>query len=681
MTLEAPRLHASSISRTWNSRNEKLIFATLATSLFLAFASQLVYFTFTTSATVDEPVHLLAGYRHWQCGDFGINPEHPPLLKLIAAAPLMFRNVATPPWECGSKITSTPDSFLYGQKFFVQNGPDQMVIPARLASSLVAILMAVLVFAFTWRAFGKWEALIALAIVAFEPNFIANGPIVTTDMILSAAGIAAVFASYEFCRKQDLKSLLVMGISFGFLLAAKHSAILFFPALLALVIADTLFFDRSRSDLKTKGLRRIGGFAVACLMGVVLLWSLYGFRYRAIPNENVATTSVADYMASARPEVVTSFAARIVEAVERAHVLPQSYVLGLGNVVANSSRNMNLFGRAYSTGQWFYFPVSFLIKSSIALLLLFPLGIAFCIFVKDKRREMMFVLLPPLVFFGIALMSKLNIGVRHILPVYPFFIIAAAAGAVWMARKYSVFRYALIALLVYHAVTAARIAPNHVAFANDFWGGPNNTYLYFKDPNLTWGDSDKFVRDYVARNGIRDCWYAYHGLLELTEAIQPCRLLPGTFPYRGSDQVKDPVPPVIEGTVILTGMTFPPRGGQAYLPIIQSGPIDRINPSLFVYRGRFEIPLLSALSHIDRSEVLIRYKRFDEAISDAQEAVALAPADPRMHLALGLAYAAIGRNDEAKREFEEAIQYVQGNPLFRNVELRAQRELSRLNSK
>ena len=132
-------------------------------------------------------------------------------------------------------------------------------------------------------------------------------------MALSAAGIAAVFASFEFCRKQGLKSLLVMGISFGFLLAAKHSAILFLPALLALVIADTLVFDRSPSGLKTKALRRIGGFAAACLMGVVLLWSLYGFRYRAIPNKNVATTSVADYMASARPEVVTSLSARIVE--------------------------------------------------------------------------------------------------------------------------------------------------------------------------------------------------------------------------------------------------------------------------------------------------------------------------------------------------------------------------------
>src|SRR5688500_20243010 len=101
MTFEAPRIRGSSIFRTWSFRKERLIFVTLVTSLLLVFALQLVYFAFATSATVDEPVHLLAGYRHWQCGDFGINPEHPPLLKLIAAAPLMFRNVAAPPWECG----------------------------------------------------------------------------------------------------------------------------------------------------------------------------------------------------------------------------------------------------------------------------------------------------------------------------------------------------------------------------------------------------------------------------------------------------------------------------------------------------------------------------------------------------------------------------------------------------
>ena len=117
MTFEAPRIHASSISRTWISRNEKLIFVTLATSLFLVFAFQLVYFALATSATVDEPVHLFAGYRHWQCGDFGINPEHPPLLKLIAAAPLMFRNLATHRGNAGRRSRPRRTAFFTAKSF------------------------------------------------------------------------------------------------------------------------------------------------------------------------------------------------------------------------------------------------------------------------------------------------------------------------------------------------------------------------------------------------------------------------------------------------------------------------------------------------------------------------------------------------------------------------------------
>ena len=83
-------------------RKNQVFFAT-AGFLIAAFAAQLVYHAVRTSATVDEPDHILAGHRHWQCGDFGINPEHPPLLKLLATAPLNFRTLNEPPWDCGQE--------------------------------------------------------------------------------------------------------------------------------------------------------------------------------------------------------------------------------------------------------------------------------------------------------------------------------------------------------------------------------------------------------------------------------------------------------------------------------------------------------------------------------------------------------------------------------------------------
>ncbi len=139
------------------------------------------------------------------------------------------------------------------------------------------------------------------------------------------------------------------------------------------------------------------------------------------------------------------------------------------------------------------------------------------------------------------------------------------------------------------------------------------------------------------------------------------------------------MPPVIEGTVLLSVTTLPPRGDEEFLPIAQSQPIAQIGGSIFVYRGRFEVPLAAALSHARRAEQLVRLNRFEEALTDGRKAVELAPNHPRTHLWLGIALARIGQKDEARREFEMAIRFVEANPsLFRNVELRARQELKRL---
>ena len=173
-------------------KHKEVLFASAVVLLFGFFAFQLWFHATRTSAIVDEPVHILAGHRHWHCGDFGINPEHPPLLKLLATVPLNFQTLIEPPWDCGSRLTSKQESFLYGTKFIIQNGVDAIVVPARLSAALMSLLLAALVFVAAWQMFGRWEALTALALLAFEPNLIANGSLVTTDMVLTATAFAAV---------------------------------------------------------------------------------------------------------------------------------------------------------------------------------------------------------------------------------------------------------------------------------------------------------------------------------------------------------------------------------------------------------------------------------------------------------------------------------------------------------
>ena len=647
--------------------------------LFAAFAFQLWIHAVRTSVTIDEPVHILAGHRHWQCGDFGINPEHPPLLKLLATASLESRNLVEPNWDCGSKMTSKFDSFSFGNSFLVDNGVDGVVIPARLAAASMSLLLACLVFFAAREMFGRWEALTALALLAFEPGLIAHGALVTTDMVLTTTSFAAVYALYRFRSKPVWSRFLVTGAAFGLLLAAKHSAVIFFPVLFGLLIADVVVFRQSEARLPKQLFRNIAVFGASFLIGWSILWGFYGFRHSSIPAANAEAVSIAGYIReNGRPEMIESLSAKMVDGISRTRIFPESYVLGMADVISWGSRNAYVLGHNYPTGQRWYFPLAFAVKSSVALLLLLPLGLLFPFFNPHKRREMMFLLVPPLAFFAVALTSNLNSGIRHVLPVYGFFIVAAAVGAVWACRRFSAFRYVVLALLVFHAVAAVRTAPNYLAFANDLWGGTNNTHRIFSDSNLDTGQSIKLVNEYLAREKIDDCWIAAFVHPELIGAIQPCRVLPSALRILTSRNVAEPVPPVIEGTVFVSVNELPPRGADEYVPIAQSAPIALIGGNIFVYRGRFEIPLATAISHTYRVGQLLRSNRVDEAVVAGRKAVELASADPRTHLSLGLALIRAGHRDEARRELEKALELAQPRPVFRNAAVRARQEIERL---
>ncbi len=661
------------------SRRKWPLFIILAVLLFALFAFQLVFHAVRTSPTIDEGVHILAGYRHLQCGDFGINPEHPPMAKMLAAVPLIFRDLNEPNWDCGSKMTSQPDGFTVGNRFLVENGVDPVVIPTRLAVAVLSLLLAIVVFLTAWEMFGPAEALVALALLAFEPNLIARGSLVMTDMALTVTSLGAVYALYRFSKNPNWVRFLTVGLAVGLMLAAKHSAVFFVPVLFVLLIADTALFRQTGDRVVRQLAQRTGAFAAFFLIGLIVLWTFYGFRYYSIPSAT-GPVSITDYVrGNDRPELGGSLLAQTTQFIGNTHIFPESYVLGMADVIAGGNRASYLFGRSYPNGKWFYFPISFLVKTSVALLLLLPLGLVFPFFDPEKRREMIFLLFPPVVFFTVAMFSNLNLGIRHVLPIYGFFIVAAAAGAVWLARRYHVFKFVLIAILVFHAVAAVRTTPNYLAFSNDFWGGTDNAYRIFTDGNLENGQSVKLVNEYIARENITDCWFAAWVHPEIISATQPCRVLPSGHRSFIGQTVIEPVPPVIEGTIFVSVSELPPRGGNEYLPITQSEPVAFIGGNTVVYSGRFEVPLASAISRAHRSGQFLRANRMDDAVFEGRTAVELGPEDPRTHLALGLALVRAEQKEEGRRELERVVELAKPDPRFRNQESRAQTQLDRLN--
>jgi tetratricopeptide (TPR) repeat protein len=541
----------------------------------------------------------------------------------------------------------------------------------------MSLLLALLVFLAAWEMFGRWEALTALAIVAFEPNLIAHGSIVTTDMAISATAFGAVYALYRFAKEQTLPRFLVAGFALGLMLAAKHSAVIFVGILFALLIADTLFF-RNETWRVNRILSRTAAFAGIFLIGLAILWSFYGFRYRAISNKAAPTISVADYIReNGRPESTESFPARTTEAISHTGIFPESYVLGMADVISWSSRNTVLFGRNYPAGNWLFFPVSLAVKSNIALVLA-PLGVIFLCFARKKWREGMFLLIPAILFLIFASLSSFTNGVRHILPIYAFLIIIASAGAIWLCRKFNGFRYVCVALLVFNAAASVRTAPRYLAFANDVWGGDKNTHRIFRGANVDTGQSMKLVSEYLASQNIKDCWLSSFVHPEMIRAVQPCRPMPSWLRPAVSRYAIDAVPPVIEGVVVLSANQLPPMAGDEYIPIAKSEPIAFIGANTYVYRGRFEVPLVAAISRVHRSNHFLRVNDIDQAISEALQAVGLGPNDARPHLALGLALARSGQKEEARGELKKAAELAKDDPRFRNQEVRANQELERL---
>jgi len=214
-------------------------------SLLLVLGVELLLSVRQQSQTSDEACHLFAGYRYWENSDFGINPEHPPLVKLVAAAPLLRLPLLVPPLVTGSFMEV---EFLSGRQFLYANDADRILLRSRIAVSFFTLALGFLVFVTAHRMFGLGPAFLALTLLIFEPNVLANGALVTTDMGLTCCLFATVYAFYLYLMKPSLPRLLVVGLAAGLTLATKHSGILIFPILILLAFAEVIWASQTSSE-------------------------------------------------------------------------------------------------------------------------------------------------------------------------------------------------------------------------------------------------------------------------------------------------------------------------------------------------------------------------------------------------------------------------------------------------
>lgn len=656
-------------TRTW-------VMAGVASLLIVLFI-QLATSTYRNSLTWDEDDHIFAGYMSLKHADFGLNPEHPPLVKMLAALPLLPLHLQEPPLP-GDFFKY--DAFHSGKDFIFHNnvGHDEIIFRARIAASLLTMLLALLVFIAAQEMFGTGAAFVALALMVTDPNVLAHGAVVGTDMGLSCFMFASIYAFYRYVKAPSPGRLIVVGIAGGLALASKHTAIVILPMLVLLAICEVV-----RTYLRNKNAAAVGKatstepaltkdettgkravrLAVAIvamsIIAIAILWAFYGFRYQAREAGLQLNPTMPEFLQQlSRPRDV-----HILAAVAHWHLFPESYIYGLADVRKMADFYTSyLFGTIYPHGVWFYFPAAFVIKSTLAFLIL--LGIAIWAIATRKLtywREILFLTIPPAFHLLVAMSAGMNIGLRHILPMYMFLYVLIAGASIKLIQKNRAWLYAVVVLIAFQAVSGAHAYPAYLAYENELWGGPANTYKNLSDSNADWGQQLHDTKRYLDQHGIKDCWFIYfaQGVVDFRDYGIPCKPLP-TMDTMWMREV-DPAPPAIDGPVLisggdLSGFEFGAGPLNPYEQFKQLRPAAVIDYGVFVFNGHFDLPLASALGHLQNARNLLAAKQLPEALSEAQQSVALAPDSAETNSVLGDVLTAMQRPEEARQSYAKALQ-------------------------
>ncbi len=623
-------------------------------ALLIVLGLQLLLSVRQESQTWDEANHIYAGYKSWTDADFGLNPEHPPLVKLVATAPLLSAPLKTP--ALADRFFKE-EAFLGGKDFLYQNDAEMILFRTRTAAAVFTLLLAIVVFFGARELFGTGAAFIALALLAFDPNLLAHGARVTTDVALSCFMFASIYAFYRFVKAPSAWRLSMVGIATGLALAAKHTGMLVLPMLLLLAIYELV---RNRISLKP-ALRLAASLVVVTVIAVVVLWAFYGFRYAARPNGLQLNPPLAAYVQDLKPHEIWA-----INTTARWHVLPESYLYGLADVRLTANFYTSyVLGKIYAHGVWFYFPIAFLIKSTIGFMVLLLLAIA-AIATRRLRcgREIWFLVVPVVFYLLVAFAVGMNIGVRHILPVYVFLAVLVG-GAVWtFVRHDRKWAYVVGVLLVLHAVSSLRTFPTYLAYANELWGGPAHTYKYLTDSNVDWAQQLKATKQYLDARGVRDCWFVYfgEGVADFKYYGIPCKPLPTVVTLWLNEPLEVPVSidgPVLISAGTLSGFEFGPAALNPYKQFQHLAPSHVIQHGVFVFDGHFEIPLAAALNHVQKSQNLLAAKQLELALAEAQTAVTLAPSSVDTQLILGDVLAATGQTELARAAYKKALELSQ----------------------
>lgn len=449
------------------------------------------------SITVDEIVMIPAAYYHLAAGNCQLVHEHPPLAKLVSGLPLLFvqPNEANPE-KFGVAANSPGGKWKYEERFWEDNFAlfDSLSFWGRVPMILLTVLTGVLLFYFARDLFGPLAAVLAVALFSIEPTALAHGRVVQTDMAASFGYLLVFFTLNRYLRAPDARRALLLGVAGGVACTAKFSMLLVAPVVGVVFLILLWRARKDRASRKTV----LAHAGLVALTAVLFVNATYFFDHRALDNEDVVWAK--DFFHDKHESVLN-----VTDALS--YVLPTDFVLGIFWQVWHNDdgHNAGLLGMYRQTGWWYYFPVAFALKTTIPFFALSLAALAWGAyeFLRRRDKRFLFVLVPFAVYGVFVLMSRIDIGVRYLLPAYMFLFVACGALLERMARSMKARRAGLvvaIALVGWMCVEAVRAFPDHISYMNQF-ASARPHWWYLSDSNVEWGDDVRQLAEYLRERG------------------------------------------------------------------------------------------------------------------------------------------------------------------------------------
>lgn len=582
------------------------------------------------SATMDEQAHIPAGYSYISQQDMRLNPEHPPLLKDLAglSAWLGSKLTAQPinfPDQLESWQTGINDQWAFGRQFLYRSGndADQIIFWSRLPMLLLMLLLGFYIFKSAKEIYGHKAALLALVFYSFSPTFLAHGRYVTTDVGAAAAFFIATYYLIKWLQKPNKRNLVWAGLAFGLALLTKFSLVLLIPYFIFLVVVWVIFKKRAL-------VKSLVGLLLIGLIGLALIWPIYQFHVWNYP----VTRQLADSQFHFCDYPVKSASEAVIWMADKPLLRPYGqFFMGFLMVMrrALGGNTTYFLGEVSNLGWHHYFPIVFLIKVPLTFLVLTLIALLLAAWqikrpfwqkpyyrtinwLKTHLIEFAFLSFLAL-YWASSIKSNLNIGIRHILPTFPFlYILVSDQIDRWLTVSFwpilekfkltakglshtlktalllclkTYFKYLVVAILLFWYIWGTlAIYPHFLAYFSQLVGGPANGYKYVTDSNLDWGQDLKRLTQFVEENKIEKIYLSYFGgglgeyylgekFVEWSGDRDPAELPPNSWL-------------AVSATFLQGGRGWPVPGFKEktgyYNWLNQYEPVEVIGYSIFVYR-------------------------------------------------------------------------------------------------